>query len=71
MERCALTNLHAYYDQLDTTERAFVDGIVCRTTFRNGRELLGYDLLGDDACERAVDALARWVLESRKENHRD
>jgi len=56
-------NLHFHYDQLNELEKLFVDCAV--------REIFAYAkamsrrLNGDDSCERAVDALARWIIESR------
>ena len=60
--------MHFYYDQLTDDERNFVDVLLSREIFKFGKGRLGYCLLGDDSAERAIDGLARWVLESRQAN---
>ncbi len=58
-------NLHHHYDQLDPSEREFADRVI-RNAFADddwddGRPFLA----NDDRCERAADAIARWIIESR------
>jgi hypothetical protein len=60
--------MHFYYNQLTKDEREFVDILLNTDVFKFGRGRLGYPLLGGDSAERAIDALARWVLESRPTN---
>jgi hypothetical protein len=56
--------LHHYYDQLTDKEREAVDQMatVCFATARAYTMVLD----GSDPAERAVDALSRWVIESRE-----
>lgn len=59
-----MTDLHHHYDQLTDQERGFVDRVCGRDTFKLALEF-NIVLRGDDTAERAVDAVARWVIESR------
>jgi len=62
--------LHENYDQLTPGERYFVDEASSKIcAFRKDELALGHNppaLAGDDRAERAVDAIAKWVIESRK-----
>lgn len=56
-------SIHHHYERLSETELRFVDEM-----FREVHQMAaiyGVPLVGDDRVERAVDALARAVLESR------
>lgn len=59
-------SIHHHYDQLTAAERDWVDGIfaeiIATPLGQEGRP----PLAGDDRTERAVDALARAVIESRE-----
>lgn len=61
-------NIHHYYEQLTNREREFVDDVF--SGFGDGiyAKAKAHDVpfAGDDRVERAVDALARAVMESRK-----
>ena len=54
--------IHLHYDALTYPERAFVDD--CFHYAAGEARRRGVPLRGDDTVERAVDALARAVLES-------
>ena len=58
-----MNNLHEHYDQLTANEKRFVDHQV-KETMAVAKHA-DVPLAGDDRCERAADALARWVIESR------
>lgn len=55
--------LHQHYDQLTEDERAFVDASFAEIF--NDAKLEGIPLNGADPAERAVDALAKLILDSR------
>jgi len=63
-------NLHEHYDQLTDHEREFVDLATSDIFARRQLELASGnnppELAGDDRGEQATDAIARWVIESRK-----
>lgn len=62
-------NLHHHYNQLTEEERTAVDQVFNRHTgaiWAHFDHLEHISLAGDDRCERVVDAVARWVIESRK-----
>jgi hypothetical protein len=58
--------IHHHYDQLTVKERRFVDDAM-NEVFSVAKQRF-VPLAGDDRAERAADALARAVIESRKEN---
>ena len=58
-----LNNIHAHYDCLTVKERDFVDA--CFAEIFNDAKLQGIRLLNTDPAERAVDALAKLIMESR------
>jgi len=63
-------SIHHHYDQLTDKERRFVDDVFSMGRGAAMAELADYwgvPLKGDDTVERAVDALARAVIESREE----
>lgn len=62
-----MTDIHHHYNQLTAKEREAVD-----TCFNRQMGAIwfildthGIPAIGDDRCERAVDAIARWIIESR------
>lgn len=57
---------HHNYRQLTDQERAFVDRMFDGKTMYELASEMGIPLAGDDRVERAVDALARAVIESRR-----
>lgn len=57
--------IHYHYDQLTDEERAFVDEMFTPRRMYFLAKAHKIDLAGDDRIERAVDALARAVIESR------
>ena len=57
-------SIHHYYDQLNAQEIKFVDLVFERVIYEANYKH-GVPLAGDDRVERAVDALARAVIESR------
>lgn len=60
-----MPGIHKFYDQLTLDEKAFVDGYVNEMiTYSNNSSYLTR-LKGDDRCEYAVEALAKWVVQSR------
>lgn len=59
-------DLHHYYDQLTDAEREAVDHWA-QQIMQHASIYADMKLDGSDAAERAVDGLARWVIESRKE----
>lgn len=60
-----LTDLHEHYRQLTDDERRFVDQGM-NTLFLLHNEFNDLPALpGDDRAERVVDAIARWIIESR------
>jgi hypothetical protein len=64
-----MKDLHEHYSQLTPPETKFVDQLI-RHAFAEAKALreagdYGPPLIGDDRCEEAVDALAKWVIESR------
>jgi FixJ family two-component response regulator len=59
-------SIHHHYEQLTKVERYFVDTIFDGKVMYEMAAELGIPLKGDDTVERAVDALARAVIESRK-----
>lgn len=56
--------IHNFYNQLTTTEKKFVDDMFSHSVFVKAKEL-GIKLDGSDAAERAVEGVAKWVVESR------
>jgi hypothetical protein len=55
--------IHVNYEKLTEKEKEFVD-----TQFKAifyGAEIEGIALHGDDKAERAVEAMATWIIESR------
>ena len=56
--------MHHYYNQLTEQEREAVDQMAA-DCFTCAREDYDISLAGDDRAEWAVDALARWMIESR------
>ena len=56
--------VHYHYEQLTTAERNFVDEVFSRDIY-DAADAFGIPLAGDDRVERAVNALARAVIESR------
>jgi hypothetical protein len=59
--------IHKNYDTLTPTQKLFVDELFGSNTFKRGRELCGYSLLGCDSVERAVEAVATWVKDSEED----
>jgi hypothetical protein len=59
--------IHHHYDQLTTNERNFIDAVFDKGFYELAADLC-VPLAGDDRVERAVDALARAVIESREKN---
>jgi hypothetical protein len=58
-------SIHFHYDQLDDDEKRVVDELL-RTAFTVSGAVLGPGKLACDVrAERAADALARWIIESR------
>ena len=57
-------SIHHYYDQLNEQELTFVD-LVFEGVLHEAAHKYGVPLAVDDRVERAVDALARAVIESR------
>ena len=57
------TNIHRNYDLLTNNERNFVDD--CFRRVFKAASTFNVRIVGDDRIERAVDALALAVLESR------
>jgi len=55
--------IHHYYDQLTVKERRFVDDAMNEVFSVANQRFI--PLAGDDRVERAADALARAVIESR------
>jgi hypothetical protein len=60
--------VHHHYEQLTERERGFVDTIFDGKTLYELASKMGIPLAGDDRVERAVDALARAVIESREKS---
>lgn len=58
--------MHTYYSQLTDNERKFVDSLFSRQGAFGLAAAFDVPLAGDDRIERAVDAMARVVIESRK-----
>jgi hypothetical protein len=59
--------VHHHYEQLTDKERQFVDNVFDGRHLYQQARFFDVPLAGDDRVERAVDALARAVIESRKE----
>ena len=59
-------SIHHHYEQLAEKERAFVDAIFDGKAMYELAQQHGVPLAGDDRVERAVEALAKAVIESRK-----
>jgi len=59
--------IHHHYDQLTDKEREFVDTVFDGKHMYELADRLELRLANDDRIERAVDGLARAVIESRKE----
>lgn len=57
-------SIHHYYDQLNEQELTFVD-LVFERVIQEAAHKYSVPLAGDGRLERAVDALARAVIESR------
>lgn len=62
-----MTDLHAHYDRLSPSQRAFVDALFDREVAFAIAAEHGVTLNGCDPAERAVDAVAQWVLESEEQ----
>ncbi len=60
-----MTSIHKHYDTLLNHELAFVDHVFDANELYLQARLYGVPLAGDDRIERAVEALARAVIESR------
>lgn len=60
-----MSSIHHHYNQLTETERAFVDAIFGNHLYSEAQSF-EVPIAGDDKVERAVDAFARCVIESRK-----
>lgn len=58
--------MHKNYNLLTDKERDFVDRTFSKDWMASGEMVLGYRLLKDDSVERAVEAVATWVIESRQ-----
>ena len=58
-------NIHEHYDRLTPEEKKFVDRTFSSDWIGLGETVLGYKFHKDDRIERAVDAVAKWVIESR------
>lgn len=57
-------NIHENYDQLTSREKSFVDETFSVLLFARASKN-SIPLHDDDTSERAVDAFAKWVIESR------
>jgi hypothetical protein len=65
-----MNNLHYYYDQLKADEMEFVDRVI-ESAYTLRKERFNDEipsLLNDDSVEMADDAIAKWVIASRKKN---
>ena len=60
-----MTDLHKHYDQLDAEDHAVIDNVF-RGLFNTYKEVRGISLMGNDRCEEAVDAVAKWILLSKQ-----
>lgn len=58
-------SIHHYYNQLNANETSFVDEVFSTANLWSIAKAHNIPLNGDDTVERAVDALARAVIESR------
>lgn len=58
-------SVHHHYEQLTDAERKLVDIIFDGKVLYETAQSLGVPLAGDDRVERAADALARAIIESR------
>lgn len=58
--------MHEYYDRLTDDEKNFVDARFNRETFAEAEKVCGFKLRGDDTVEEAVEAYAKWIVESGK-----
>ncbi len=63
-----MSRIHANYSQLLDHEREFVDHVFNHREIYATANLYNVPLAGDDRIERAVDALARAVIESRRQS---
>jgi hypothetical protein len=63
--RGGIMTIHNFYSILTAKEKEFVDQMFSRQMYKIGKEKLGHPLRGDDSVEHAVEAVARWVVESR------
>lgn len=63
-----MANVHYHYDQLTDDERDFVD-LIANHIISQAKEFgltsAMPNLANDDRAERAVDAIAEWVIASR------
>jgi hypothetical protein len=59
-------NLHEYYDQLTEVEKRVVDESFRSIYAIAGMGSVKVPLKGDDDAEVAVDAVAKWIILSRK-----
>lgn len=57
--------IHQHYDQLTKKEREFVDSFFDSRWLYELADKMDIPVASDDRIERAVDALARAVIESR------
>ena len=60
-------NMHQHYEQLTAKEREFVDSFFDSRWLYELADKMGIPVASDDRIERAVDAFARAIIESRKE----
>lgn len=63
------SGIHSYYEKLTKREKAAVDWLFDTVNDSSLFHQLGSKnirIQGDDRCERAVNAIAQWVIESRK-----
>jgi hypothetical protein len=59
--------IHKNYELLTAEEKTIVDEwIFSKSLFRRAFDEFGIRLSGDDSVERAVEAVATWIIESRK-----
>lgn len=58
-------NIHQNYEKLTVREKEWVDELFTHCFRHNGEFGTYIPLKTDDAAERAVEAVAKWVVESR------
>lgn len=65
-----MANIHEHYDQMTDQGRAAVDEAF--RAMRQSLRISGYSgLANDDNAERMVNAIAKYVIDSRAERHID